>query len=164
LNRVASTGTGRFRVLLPSSAGGHLTEIFQLERLLEATDHLIVTEDLPLTRRLLEGRPSRFVRPNGHNRDWIFWRNFVLNWFLAIPILLKFRPHAIVTTGSHTAIPFCYLGKLMGCKIIYILSFCRIDSRAAAATAVYPIADLFFVQWEQMRTAYPKSTYAGPLF
>ncbi len=154
----------KLRVLLPSSAGGHLTEIFQLKRLLEATDCLIVTEDLPLTRQLLQGRASRFVRPNGRNRDWLFWKNFILNWFLAVPILLQFRPHAIVTTGSHTAIPFCYLGKLMGCKIIYILSFCRIDSKAAAATAVYPISDLFFVQWEQMRAAYPKSTYVGPLF
>ena len=52
----------------------------------------------------------------------------------------------------------------MGCKVIYILSFCRIDTKAAAATAVYPIADQFFVQWEQMRAAYPKSRYAGPLF
>lgn len=154
----------KFRVLIPTSSGGHLTEVLQLKRLLEATDHLFVTEDLPLTRRLLDGQPCRFVRPNGRNRDWVFWRNFLINWLLAVPILLKFRPHAIVTTGSHTAIPFCYLGKLMGCRIVYILSFCRIDSKAAAATAVYPIADLFFVQWEQMRSAYPKSRYVGPLF
>jgi len=156
--------TKKFRVLIPTSSGGHLTEVLQLKRLLEATEHLFVTEDLPLTRRLLKGQPSRFVRPNGRNRDWVFWKNFLTNWLLAVPILLKFRPHAIVTTGSHTAIPFCYLGKLMGCRIIYILSFCRIDSKAAAATAVYPIADLFFVQWEQMRSAYPKSRYVGPLF
>ena len=154
----------RFRVLIPSSSGGHLTEVFQLRQLLEATEHLFVTEDLPLTRRLLEGRPCRFVRPNGRNRDWVFWTNFLINWFLAVPILLRFRPHAIVTTGSHTAIPFCYLGKLLGCKVIYILSFCRIDTKAAAATAVYPVADLFFVQWERMRAAYPRSRYVGPLF
>lgn len=162
--RDALPAGSKFRVLIPSSSGGHLTEVFQLRQLLEATEHLFVTEDLPLTRRLLAGRPCRFVRPNGRNRDWIFWRNFLINWFLAVPILLRFRPHAIVTTGSHTAIPFCYLGKLLGCKIIYILSFCRIDTKAAAASAVYPIADLFFVQWERMRTAYPRSRYVGPLF
>jgi len=154
----------KFRILLPSSSGGHLSEIFQLKELLAATEHLFVTEDLPLTRQLLEGRACKFVRPNGRNRDWVFWKNFLINWFLAVPIILKFRPHAIVTTGSHTAIPFCYIGKLLGCKIIYILSFCRIDSKAAAASAVYPIADLFFVQWQQMRSKYPKSTYVGPLF
>jgi len=154
----------RFRVLLPSSAGGHLSELFQLRTLLDETEHLFVTEDSPLTRQLMKDRPCRFVRPNGRNRDWRFWGNFLLNWFLAVPILLRFRPHAIVTTGSHTAIPFCYLGKLLGCKVIYILSFCRIDSKAAAATAVYPISDLFFVQWEQMRAAYPRSQYVGPLF
>ena len=154
----------KFRILLPSSSGGHLSEIFQLKELLAATEHLFVTEDLPLTRQLLEGRACKFVRPNGRNRDWVFWKNFLINWFLAVPIILKFRPHAIVTTGSHTAIPFCYIGKLLGCKIIFILSFCRIDSKAAAASAVYPIADRFFVQWQQMRSAYPKSIYVGPLF
>ena len=154
----------KFRILLPSSSGGHLTEIFQLKELLASTEHLFVSEDLPLTRRLLQDRPCRFVRPNGQNRNWIFWKNFLINWLLAVPILLKFRPHAIVTTGSHTAIPFCFLGKLFGCKIIYILSFCRIDSKAAAASAVYPIADLFFVQWQQMQSSYPRSRYAGPLF
>jgi beta-1,4-N-acetylglucosaminyltransferase len=154
----------KFRILLPSSSGGHLAEIFQLKELLAETEHLFVTEDLPLTRQLLEDRPCKFVRPNGRNRDWVFWKNFVINWFLAVPIILKFRPHAIVTTGSHTAIPFCYVGKFLGCKIIYILSFCRIDSKAAAASAVYPIADLFFVQWQQMRSAYPKSRFVGPLF
>lgn len=153
-----------FRILLPSSAGGHLTELFQLRELLEKTEHLFVTEDLPLTRELLKERPSVFVRPNGKNRDWMFWANFLTNWFLAIPILIRFRPHAIVTTGSHTAIPFCYLGRLFGCKVIFVLSFCRIDSKAAAASAVYPIANLFFVQWEQMRAAYPKGRYVGPLF
>lgn len=158
-------GAGRkFRVLIASSSGGHLTEVLQLKRLLDATTHLFVTEDLPLTRRLLKGKPCRFVRPNGQNRNWTFWKNFLMNWLLAVPVLVRFRPHAIVTTGSHTALPFCYLGKLMGCKIIFILSFCRIDSKAAAATAVYPIADQFFVQWSQMRAAYPRGRYVGPLF
>jgi beta-1,4-N-acetylglucosaminyltransferase len=154
----------KLRILLPSSAGGHLTELFQLRELIGATDHLFVTEDLSLTRRLMKDRPCKFVRPNGRNRDLRFWKNFVVNWFLAVPILWRFRPHAIVTTGSHTAVPFCYLGKLFGCKVIYILSFCRIDSKATAATAVYPIADLFFVQWQQMQSVYPKAKYVGPLF
>jgi len=154
----------KLRVLLPTSSGGHLTEVMQLKQLLDATDHLFVTEDLALTRQLLGDHPARYVRPNGRNRNWVFWRNFIINWFLAIPILLRFRPHAIVTTGSHTAIPFCYLGKLMGCKVIFILSFCRIDSKAAAATIVYPISDRFFVQWRQMQSTYPRSKYAGPVF
>ena len=154
----------RFRILLPTSAGGHLTEVLQLQELLAASEHLFVTEDLPLCRKLMQGRPCRFVRPNGRNRDWVFWRNFVVNWALAMRILLRYRPHAIVTTGSHTAIPFCYLGKLLGCKVIFILSFCRISSKAAAATAIYPVSDLFFVQWQQMQRHYPKGVYAGPLF
>lgn len=154
----------KLRILFPSSSGGHLSEISQLNKLFNNCEYLIVTEDLPINKTILKGKKTVFIRKNGKNRDLIFWKNFVINWFLAIKILLKFRPHAIVTTGSHTAIPFCYLGKLFRCKVIFILSFCRIDSRAKAADIIYPISDLFFVQWEEMKKDYKKASFAGPLF
>jgi beta-1,4-N-acetylglucosaminyltransferase len=152
------------KILFPSSSGGHLAEIAQLKKLFENYEYLIVTEDLPLNRRILKDRNCTFVRPNGQNRDMVFWKNFLINWFLSIKILFQFKPDIIVTTGSHTAVPFCYLGKIMGCKIVFILSFCRIDSRAKAADLVYPIADLFFVQWEKMKAVYKKGIFAGPIF
>ena len=152
------------KILFPSSSGGHLAEIAQLKRLFENYEYLIVTEDIPLNRIILKERNYKLVRPNGQNRDLVFWRNFLINWFLSLKILLQFKPDIIITTGSHTAVPFCYLGKILGCKVIYILSFSRIDSRAKAADLVYPIADLFFVQWERMKAIYKKGIYAGPIF
>ena len=105
----------KFRVLMPSSSGGHLTELFQLKELLAQTEHLFVTEDLPLTRELLQGMPCKFVRPNGRNRNWVFWKNFIINWFLAVPIILKFRPHAIVArSGEHCQPALCRLGQCSG--------------------------------------------------
>lgn len=156
--------TNKLRILFPSSSGGHLSEITQLKKLFSTCEYLIVTEDMPLNRTILQGKNTRFIRRNGKERDFLFWKNFVINWFLALKIILQFRPDAIVTTGSHTAVPFCYLGKLFRCKIIYILSFCRIDSRAKAADVVYPISDLFFVQWEQMKKEYTKASFVGPLY
>lgn len=154
----------KYKILFPSSSGGHLAELFQLNKLFSETDYLIVTEELPINKKILEGRNHVFVRANGQNRNFKFWKNFFINWLLAFKILIRFKPDAIVTTGSHTAVPFCILGKLLGCKVIYILSFCRIDTRAKAADLVYPIADLFFVQWEKMKGKYPKSEYVGPIF
>lgn len=154
----------KLRILFPSSSGGHLSEISQLNKLFATCEYLIVTEDLPINKTILKGKNTVYIRKNGKNRDLIFWKNFLVNWFLAIKILFQFRPHAIVTTGSHTAVPFCYLGKLFRCKVIYILSFARIDSRAKAADVIYPISDLFFVQWEEMKKEYKKATYVGPLF
>lgn len=154
----------KVKLLFPSSSGGHLEELMRLKKLYSSYEYLFVTEDLPLNKVLLKNYNATFIRKNGKNRDFIFWLNFIINWFLATSIILRFKPSAIITTGSHTAIPFCYIGKLFGCKIIYILSFCRINSRARAADIIYPISDLFFVQWEQMHNKYTKGIYVGPIF
>lgn len=62
----------------------------------------------------------------------------------------------IVTTGTHTAGPMCYLGKIFGSKIIYIETFANKNKKTATGRLIYPIADLFIVQWEEMLKLYPK--------
>jgi len=81
----------------------------------------------------------------------------------ALFILLKSNPGAIISTGTSPAIPFSYLGKAIRKKIIFIETWCRVSSRSGSGRLVYPIADLFFVQWTQMRTLYSRAIYAGRL-
>jgi beta-1,4-N-acetylglucosaminyltransferase len=152
------------KFLIASSTGGHLNEVLQLKKIYKEYEYLIVTEDVPINNTILKGFNYELVKANGENRDFTFWRNFFINIYLAFKIILKNRPTAIVTTGSHTAVPFCYIGKLFGCKVIFILSFCRTNSRARSADLVYPIADLFFVQWEETKKFYKKAVYVGPVF
>jgi UDP-N-acetylglucosamine:LPS N-acetylglucosamine transferase len=143
----------KIKILIPSSTGGHLNEVLQLKKIYKEYDYLIVTEDVPINNTILKGYNYEFVMANGENRDFTFWKNFFINIFLAFKIILKYRPTAIVTTGSHTAVPFCY-----------ILSFCRTNSRAKSADLVHPIADMFFVQWEETKRFYKKAVYVGPVF
>lgn len=157
-------GRRKIRILFPTSSGGHLTEILQLKRLFEDYEYLIVTEDILLNKQILADYNYTLIKPNGKNRNLEFWKNFFLNWMLAFKITLRFKPDVIVTTGSHTAVPFCYIGKLFKSKVIFILSFCRVDTKAKSADLVYPISDLFFVQWPQMKNVYKGSTFVGPIF
>jgi len=154
----------KIKILIASSTGGHLNEVLQLKKIYKDCEYLIVTEDVPINNTILKGYNYQFVRANGENRDFTFWKNFIINIFLAFKIIIKERPTAIVSTGSHTAVPFCYIGKLFGAKVIFILSFCRTNSRAKSADLVYPISDLFFVQWEETKRFYKKAIYVGPVF
>ncbi|MBF0990227.1 MAG: hypothetical protein HXK70_05715 [Clostridiales bacterium] len=70
----------------------------------------------------------------------------------------------MVTTGTHTAVPICYIGKLFGCKIIYIETFANITTKTLAGKILYPITDKFIVQWESMKKLYPKADYYGGIF
>ena len=66
--------------------------------------------------------------------------------------------------GTHTAGPMCYLGKIFGSKIIYIETFANRNRKTATGRLVYPIADLFIVQWEELLKIYPKAVYGGAIY
>ncbi|KRM64125.1 hypothetical protein FC74_GL002026 [Lacticaseibacillus paracasei subsp. paracasei ATCC 25302 = DSM 5622 = JCM 8130] len=52
----------------------------------------------------------------------------------------------------------------MGAKLIYVEVFDRIDKPTVTGKMVYPIADKFIVQWEEMRKVYPKAVNLGSIF
>lgn len=154
------------KILLVSSDGGHLAQLLELKELFERYDYLLVTEEAPSTIPLAEQYNVKFVRarPEGKNRKLGFYLSLIQNSFTSIRILLAHRPKAIITTGSHTAIPFCLIGKMLGIKVIWILSYARINSKAASANLIYPIADKFLVQWPSMQSHYKKSAYLGSIY
>lgn len=154
------------KILLVCSDGGHLAQILELKELFEKYDYLLVTEKAPSTIPLAKQYNVKFVfpRPTGKKRSIELYISLFLNSFSSVSILLKHRPKVIITTGSHTAIPFCIIGKILGIKIVWILSFARINSKAASANLIYPLADRFLVQWASMKTYYKKAIYLGSIY
>ena len=53
------------------------------------------------------------------------------------------------------------MGKVMGKKLIYIESICRVHDLSRAGKIIYPIADEFFVQWVKLTEKYKKAQYKG---
>jgi beta-1,4-N-acetylglucosaminyltransferase len=151
----------RKKVLFVSSAGGHFAQILEMNKLFDEFRYLLVTEDIPATRFLENKYKIKYTRPAGNGRNFEFWINFFINFCIAFKIIISFKPTTILTTGSHTAIPFCYIGKIFGAKIIYILSYSKIKSKQKAANIIYQIADIFIVQWKSAQKNYPKSKFLG---
>ena len=58
----------------------------------------------------------------------------------------------------------CYIGKIFGSKIIFIETFANRNSKTLSGRLVYPIADLFLVQWEEMLKLYPKAKLGGWIY
>ena len=91
-------------------------------------------------------------------------KNLIRHTFLAWKILRKERPDLIISSGAAVAVPFFYLGKLFGAKLVYIEVFDRIDKPTMTGKLVYPIVDKFIVQWEEMKKVYPKAVNLGSIF
>jgi UDP-N-acetylglucosamine:LPS N-acetylglucosamine transferase len=90
-------------------------------------------------------------------------KNLLRNTFLALKILRKEKPDIVVSTGAGVAVPFYYIGKLLGAKLIYIEVYDRIDSPTLTGKLVYPITDAFLLQWEEQKKFYPKGRVLGRL-
>lgn len=152
-------------VLFISSTGGHLVELLQLKPLMEKYNSYIITEKTKSNLSL----KNKFENVNylvyGTKKNlfrylFIFSFNIMKSFYYFIRI----RPKVIVTTGTHTAVPMCYIGKLFGSKIIFIETFANSKSKTVAGKLVYPIADTFIVQWESMLKLYPKAILGGWIF
>lgn len=88
----------------------------------------------------------------------------IKNTAIAWKVLHKEKPDLIISSGAAVAVPFFYLGKLMGAKLIYIEVFDRIDKPTVTGRLVYPIVDKFIVQWEEQKKVYPKAINLGSIF
>lgn len=154
------------KVLFISSTGGHLTELLQLKPLFSKYDYHIITEKDKTNKDLKNKYKERISYLPYGTRSHFFKYIFIYLFLILKTIYLyfKIRPKVIITTGTHTAGPMCYLGKIFGSKIIYIETFANINKKTATGKLIYPIADLFIVQWEEMLKLYPKAIYGGAIF
>lgn len=152
------------KICFVSSSGGHWEELLCLKKVTRKNDtHFYVTEaggqaaeqslsDHIYTVPLINRQEKKFIR-------------YFLRLFLtAQKIITQEKPNVVISTGALVAFPFCIVGKIHGCKIIYIESFARVKDKSLTGKLVYPIADLFLVQWKDLLSVYPKSVYIGPIF
>ena len=154
------------KVLFISSTGGHLSELMQLKNLFNKFSYYIVTEKTKSNEYLAEEykeKVSYLVYGTKKNLFTYFFI-YLFNIIKSFIIFVKQKPDVIVTTGTHTAVPMCYIAKLFKKKVIYIETFANRNTKTVAGRFVYPIADVFVVQWEEMLKIYPKAVYGGQIF
>lgn len=154
------------KVLFISSTGGHLNELLQLKEIFSNYDYHLVTEKDKSTvglKKIYNNKINYLVYGTKiHPLSYFFKLGF--NCLKSLYLYIKIRPKVIVTTGTHTAVPMCYIGKLFRSKIIFIETFANSKTKTMAGSMVYPISDLFIVQWKSMLKLYPKAKYWGWLY
>lgn len=145
------------KICLVCSHGGHLTEMLQLMDAFKKHEVFFITYDSHRTREL----------KNVYLFDNL--GEMPLKLLSSLPrifrILLKEKPAAVVSTGAEIAIPVFYTAKLFRIKTIFIESWCRVHEPSTTGKLIYPIADVFLVQWRQLLKRYGnKAEYKGGVF
>ena len=145
------------KICLVGSSGGHLTHLYLLENLWKKHDRFWVTFDKEDAKSLLENERKYWCyHPTNRNI-----KNLIKNTILAISLLRKERPDVIISSGAASAVPFFYIGKLMGIKLVYIEVYDRVSTPTLTGKLVYPVTDAFIVQWDEQQKIYPKAINLG---
>lgn len=150
----------RIKVALVGSSGGHLMHLYQLKPFWMNKERFWVTFDKIDARTLLRGEK---IYPCYYPTNKSI-KALIINTIIAWKVLKKEQPNLIVSSGAAVAVPFFYLGKVFGIKLVYIEVFDRINSPTLTGKLVYPITDQFVVQWEEMKKVYPKAVNLGSIF
>ncbi len=148
------------KICFVSSSGGHLTHLYMLKPFWQDKERFWATFDKEDARSILKGE-KLYPLYYPSNRSV---RALIINTFRAVKILRKERPDLIISSGAAPAIPFFWIGKLIGVKTIYIEVFDRISKPTLAGKLCYPVSDRFIVEWEDMKKVYPKAENLGSIF
>jgi len=145
------------KIGLICSPGGHFVEMLQLREAFDGYPAFLITYKEKTT----SNRKNTYYLVNIVRSPFVF----VAGLIKLLLIFLKERPDILFSTGAEIAIPSFYFGKfLFRTKLIYLECSAQVFYPSLTGRWVYPITDLFLVQWEPLLKRYgPKAKYVGGL-
>jgi len=150
------------KVLFCASAGGHYTELMQLEVLIKQYHGVVITERTKISEATQ--LPTKYIPYGSRNDGFFYFFKLLYVCLLSLVYFIRYRPKVIVSTGVHSTVPLCLLGWLFRRKIIYIETVAVVDEPTLTGKLMYKIATEFYVQWEELLAVYPNATYGGVIF
>ncbi|MEB6146002.1 PssD/Cps14F family polysaccharide biosynthesis glycosyltransferase [Enterococcus casseliflavus] len=151
------------KICLISSSGGHFEQLLMLKKLSENHELYIVTEKTKYTSD--DKTEIKTYYTNQVNRfEKMFVFKMIYNLIQSSYIFIKEKPDIIISTGALSVIPTFLIGKIFRKKLIFIESFAKTNTPTLTGKLIYQFSDVFIVQWESMKTVYPKAIYLGSIY
>lgn len=149
------------RICLACSAGGHLRELqLAVGTIPDEMDCYWLTLKTVATRAFLRDKEHVFLVNFQPSRMWTLAVNGIQALFW---ILIK-RPDVVITTGAGVVVPTVFFAKkLLRSRIIFINSAADVTAPSKTPRWIRKYADLFLVQWEEMKQVFPEAVCTGVL-
>jgi UDP-N-acetylglucosamine:LPS N-acetylglucosamine transferase len=159
---VSAAAQPRVDVLLVCTGGGHLLQLSSLRDAWAGYTHawIVGSHEGSDVETLLAG--EQVFR--AHSPAARSLRNLVRNVVLARRLVGTLRPRVVLTTGAAVAVPFTWVARLRGARIVYVESLARAERPSLSCRLIAPVADRLYVQWPELLAALPRARYAGTVF
>ena len=157
---MGSAPSDRADLLLVCSTGGHLLQLVALRESWECFSRAWVTFDKSDARSLLANERVHFAY-GPTNRSI---KNLLRNLLVAWRVVRELRPRVVLTTGAGVAVPFAWIARIHGARVVYVESLARIDGPSLSYRLIAPVAERRYVQWPELAQNLRGSRFAGNVF
>lgn len=158
----------KLNVLYILGSGGHTSQMILLSKdLKDAFNYfyIIQNDDSLSSKKIIYPGKKIYVNRNAgfmDSKSFALLKTIPL-FFKALKIIKKNKINVVISAGPGISIPFFYAGKVLNKKLIFIESWSRVTTKSLTGKVIYPLCDLFFVQWKENLKNYPKALYRGKL-
>jgi beta-1,4-N-acetylglucosaminyltransferase len=149
-------------VLLVCTGGGHLMQLWSLRDAWAGYEHawVVGSHGGGDVESLLAGEPVHFAySPAARSL-----KNLARNLLLARRLVRRLRPRVLMTTGAAVAVPFVWVARLHGVRVVYVETLARAVRPSLSCRLASPAADRIYVQWPELQSAVPRSRYVWTVF
>jgi len=147
------------KLLLVSSAGGHLAQLLLLRPFWEKHERVWVTLDKPDARQRLVGEHVVWAHGPTNRAARIALRNLDV----ARRVFADERPDVLLSNGAGVAVPFFVMARLRGVPSVFFEVYDRIDAPSLTGALVAPLATAVVAQWPDQLDSYPDAHLLGPM-
>ena len=145
------------RLGVVASPGGHLTQILTISRAWDEYSAFYVSTSPTVTSSLAKKGPFYIIEESGRGHLFGTIKCFVQSF----KIILKEKPHVIVSGGSGCGSFLCFIGKIFGAKTVWLDSIANVDRMSLSGRVTRPFVDLCIVQWPKHAGGHKNVEYWG---
>jgi beta-1,4-N-acetylglucosaminyltransferase len=84
-------------------------------------------------------------------------------------LFARLQPEILLCNGPGTCLPLIFLAFFFrlfffrSCRVVFIESFCRVETLSLCGLLAYPMVDRFIVQWKTLKNKYKLVEFIGQL-
>ena len=147
----------KLKICLVASAGGHISQLLKMEKAWKGHETSCVTTTAVVKEKLRKHHKVYVVGECNREHPLRTIRVFMR----FINLIFRERPDIVISTGAAAGCIACFLGKLLGAKVVWLDSITNIERISLSGRMVRYIADLFLVQWPELANRYDNVEYVG---
>ena len=167
---MASSGSKHHRkkaIICNFGTGGHTEQMRRLLSHIEISELFLIAQSpiKPTDKRYGEYSKISKVRPDYTSLLSILAIPFsvIASVIQTVKLFMRFDIRMLISTGSGVAIVPSVVAKLFGAKVLFFESWSRFTVPSFSGLIMYRIADVFFVQNDEIKKFYKKALYMGRL-